>query len=37
MRDLVNWAWEKYVVSEPIFREDDDERNDKPNHNDPDH
>jgi endogenous inhibitor of DNA gyrase (YacG/DUF329 family) len=24
-RDLGNWASEKYVVSEPIFDEDDDE------------
>lgn len=30
MRDLGNWATEKYVVSEPIFSEDDDERNDAP-------
>ena len=25
LRDLGNWASEKYVVSEPIFNEDDDE------------
>jgi endogenous inhibitor of DNA gyrase (YacG/DUF329 family) len=34
MRDLGNWATEKYVVSEPIFSEDDDERNDAPEPND---
>jgi uncharacterized protein len=30
MRDLGNWATEKYVVSEPVFSEDDDEPNDSP-------
>ena len=30
MRDLGNWATEKYVVSEPIFSEDDDEPDDSP-------
>jgi endogenous inhibitor of DNA gyrase (YacG/DUF329 family) len=29
LRDLGNWAAEKYVVSEPIFSEDDEEP-DKP-------
>jgi uncharacterized protein len=29
-RDLGNWASEKYVVSEPIFSEDDDEPDDVP-------
>jgi endogenous inhibitor of DNA gyrase (YacG/DUF329 family) len=29
-RDLGNWASEKYVVSEPIFSEDDDQPNDAP-------
>ena len=29
-RDLGNWASEKYVVSEPIFSEDDDEPDDAP-------
>jgi uncharacterized protein len=28
LRDLGNWATEKYVVSEPIFSEDDREQND---------
>jgi endogenous inhibitor of DNA gyrase (YacG/DUF329 family) len=37
MRDLGNWASEKYVVSEPVFSEDDDEGNDTPNPNDADH
>ena len=38
LRDLGNWAAEKYVVSEPIFSEDDDElreqhdQQDQPNH-----
>jgi uncharacterized protein len=27
-RDLGNWATEKYVVSEPVFDEDDGELND---------
>ena len=30
MQDLGNWASEKYVVSEPIFSEDDDEPSDSP-------
>jgi len=30
MRDLGNWATEKYVVSEPVFSEDDDEPDDSP-------
>ena len=29
LMDLGNWSAEKYVVSEPIFSEDDDEQNDK--------
>ena len=28
-RDLGNWASEKYVVSEPIFNEDDSEQGDR--------
>jgi endogenous inhibitor of DNA gyrase (YacG/DUF329 family) len=28
-RDLGNWASEKYVVSEPIFNEDDSEEGDR--------
>ena len=28
-RDLGNWATEKYVVSEPIFNEDDSEEGDR--------
>jgi endogenous inhibitor of DNA gyrase (YacG/DUF329 family) len=28
-RDLGNWATEKYVVSEPIFTEDDSEESDR--------
>jgi uncharacterized protein len=28
-RDLGNWATEKYVVSEPIFNEDDSEAGDR--------
>jgi uncharacterized protein len=36
--DLGNWAAEKYVVSEPIFSEDDDELRDQHVHQDqPDH
>jgi endogenous inhibitor of DNA gyrase (YacG/DUF329 family) len=31
MQDLGNWASEKYVVSEPIFSEDDDDDSPKPN------
>lgn len=37
LRDLGNWATEKYVVSEPIFSEDDDERKEPPDLNDSDH
>ena len=36
-RDLGNWAAEKYVVSEPIFDEDDEELTDLPNPNDANH
>ena len=36
-RDLGNWAAEKYVVSEPIFDEDDDELNELPNPDDTNH
>jgi endogenous inhibitor of DNA gyrase (YacG/DUF329 family) len=35
--DLGNWASEKYVVSEPIFSEDDDEPDDAPNPHDAEH
>jgi endogenous inhibitor of DNA gyrase (YacG/DUF329 family) len=37
LQDLGNWATEKYVVSEPIFSEDDDERDDSPKPNDAEH
>jgi endogenous inhibitor of DNA gyrase (YacG/DUF329 family) len=37
LQDLGNWATEKYVVSEPIFSEDDDEPNDSPKPNDAEH
>ncbi len=37
MQDLGNWAAEKYVVSEPIFSEDDDEPDDAPKANDTEH
>ena len=37
MQDLGNWAAEKYVVSEPIFSEDDDEPDDAPKPNDTEH
>jgi endogenous inhibitor of DNA gyrase (YacG/DUF329 family) len=30
LSDLGNWASEKYVVSDPIFNEDDDQLNDLP-------
>jgi len=30
LQDLGNWAAEKYVVSEPIFDEDDEELNELP-------
>ena len=36
-RDLGNWAAEKYVVSEAIFDEDDDELNELPNPDDTNH
>jgi endogenous inhibitor of DNA gyrase (YacG/DUF329 family) len=36
-RDLGNWATEKYVVSEPIFDEDDKELMDLPDPNDDKH
>jgi uncharacterized protein len=36
-RDLGNWASEKYVVSEPIFSEDDDEPDDAPKRPDTEH
>ena len=32
--DLGNWASEKYVVSEPLFDEDDDELNESQNQDD---
>ena len=32
--DLGNWASEKYVVSEPIFDESDDELNESPDSDD---
>jgi len=37
MQDLGNWAAEKYVVSEPIFSEDDDEPEGAPNPHDTEH
>jgi endogenous inhibitor of DNA gyrase (YacG/DUF329 family) len=37
MQDLGNWAAEEYVVSEPIFSEDDDELEDRPKPDDNDH
>jgi endogenous inhibitor of DNA gyrase (YacG/DUF329 family) len=37
LQDLGNWAAEKYVVSEPIFSEDDDEPDDSPKPNDTEH
>jgi endogenous inhibitor of DNA gyrase (YacG/DUF329 family) len=37
LQDLGNWATEKYVVSEPIFSEDDDEPDDLPKLNDHEH
>ena len=36
-RDLGNWASEKYVVSEPIFSEDDGEPDNAPERPDPEH
>lgn len=35
--DLGNWASEKYVVSEPIFSEDDEQQDDKSDANDTRH
>jgi endogenous inhibitor of DNA gyrase (YacG/DUF329 family) len=35
--DLGNWASEKYVVSETLFDEDDDEPGESPNADDPKH
>ncbi len=37
LQDLGNWAAEKYVVSEPIFDEDDEKRNELPNPDDTKH
>jgi uncharacterized protein len=37
LQDLGNWASEKYVVSEPIFDEDDDELNESPHPDDAHH
>ncbi len=37
LQDLGNWAAEKYVVSEAVFGEDDDERDDSPKPNDTEH
>jgi uncharacterized protein len=37
LQDLSNWAAEKYVVSEPIFDEDDNERNESARPDDPEH
>jgi len=37
VRDLGNWATEKYVVSEPVFSEDDDEPDDSPEPHDRNH
>ncbi|PYU73003.1 MAG: DNA gyrase inhibitor YacG, partial [Acidobacteria bacterium] len=36
-RDLGNWATEKYVVSEPIFDEDDEELSELPKPDDANH
>jgi uncharacterized protein len=36
-RDLGNWAAEKYVVSEPVFNEDDEELVDLPDSHDSKH
>lgn len=33
-KDLGNWATEKYVVSESVFNEDDEELNELPNSDD---
>lgn len=35
--DLGNWASEKYVVSEPVFDEDDEGLNEKPNRHELEH
>lgn len=37
LQDLGNWAAEKYVVSEPLFDESDDELSEAPNPDDPIH
>jgi endogenous inhibitor of DNA gyrase (YacG/DUF329 family) len=37
MQDLGNWAAEKYIVSEPVFDEDDEELNDLPGPDDTKH
>jgi endogenous inhibitor of DNA gyrase (YacG/DUF329 family) len=37
LQDLGNWAAEKYVVSEPVFDEDDEELNELPNSDDTQH
>ena len=37
LRDLGNWAAEKYVVSEPVFDEDDEELVDLPDSHDSKH
>ena len=37
LRDLGNWAAEKYVVSEPTFSEDDDELDEPRNPHEPEH
>jgi endogenous inhibitor of DNA gyrase (YacG/DUF329 family) len=34
LQDLGNWAAEKYVVSEPLFSENEDELNEAPNPDD---
>jgi uncharacterized protein len=37
LQDLGNWAAQKYVVSEPVFDEDDEERNGLHDSNDTTH
>jgi endogenous inhibitor of DNA gyrase (YacG/DUF329 family) len=37
LRDLGNWATEKYAVSEPIFDEDDEKLSELPNPDDTQH
>jgi endogenous inhibitor of DNA gyrase (YacG/DUF329 family) len=37
LQDLGNWAAEKYVVSEAVFDEDDEELNELPNSDDTKH